>query len=160
MGESAAATFLFTDIEGSTRLGEEWPARMRVALACHDALARAAVEQHRGTVVKTTGDGVHAAFACPDDALAAVVQMQLALSDPEATAGMGLRVRCGLHAGPHERRDADFYGPAVNRAARIMSAAPGGQTPLSQAGVQPAGDRPPLPLPFRPPPKADPSPPP
>ncbi|MBK6337020.1 MAG: tetratricopeptide repeat protein [Betaproteobacteria bacterium] len=141
VGESAAVTFLFTDIEGSTRLWEESPARMRVALACHDALARAAVEQHRGTVVKTTGDGVHAAFACPDDALAAVVQMQLALSDPEATAGMGLRVRCGLHAGPHERRDADFYGPEVNRAARIMSAAHGGQILLSQAVAELVRDR-------------------
>ncbi|MBK6337223.1 MAG: tetratricopeptide repeat protein [Betaproteobacteria bacterium] len=140
VGESAAVTFLFTDIEGSTRLWEESPARMRVALACHDALARSAVEQHRGTVVKTTGDGVHAAFAQPNDALAAVVQMQLALTDPEATAGMGLRVRCGLHAGPHERRDA-VYGPEVNRAARITSAAHGGQILLSQAVAELVRDR-------------------
>ena len=67
--------------------------------------------------------------------------MQLALSDPEATNGVALNVRCGLHAGVDERRDNDFFGPVVNRAARIMSAAHGGQILLSQAVVSLVGER-------------------
>ena len=66
---SAVTTFLFTDIEGSTRLWEQQPEPMRLALAHHDAIARAAVEAHRGVVVKTTGDGVHAAFEIPSTQL-------------------------------------------------------------------------------------------
>ncbi|HEX9301935.1 MAG TPA: adenylate/guanylate cyclase domain-containing protein, partial [Casimicrobiaceae bacterium] len=129
----AITTFLFTDIEGSTSLWEREPVRMRPALARHDAIARAAVEAHRGAVVKTSGDGIHAAFGDPLDAVRAVIELQQALDDPEATCGVALRVRCGLHAGVVERRDNDFFGSAVNRAARIMSAAHGGQVLLSQA---------------------------
>jgi predicted ATPase/class 3 adenylate cyclase len=128
----AVTTFLFTDIEGSTRLWEEQPERMRPALARHDAIARVAVENHRGTVVKTTGDGVHAAFGDPLDALLAVVEVQRSLAEPGATGDVALRVRCGLHVGVVERRDNDFFGSAVNRAARIMSAAHGGQVLVSQ----------------------------
>ncbi len=129
----AITTFLFTDIEGSTSLWEREPARMRPALTRHDAIARAAVEGHRGVVVKTSGDGIHAAFGDPLDAVRAVLELLQALDDPEATAGVALRVRCGLHAGAVERRDNDFFGSAVNRAARIMGAAHGGQALLSQA---------------------------
>jgi predicted ATPase/class 3 adenylate cyclase len=131
--EPVAVTYLFTDIEGSTRLWEQAPERMRLALARHDALCHAAVERHRGTIVKTTGDGVHAAFDSARDALAAAVDMQLALADADAGDGIVLRIRCGMHCGVDERRDGDFYGPAVNRAARIMSAAHGGQILVSQA---------------------------
>jgi predicted ATPase/class 3 adenylate cyclase len=131
--EPVAVTYLFTDIEGSTRLWEEAPERMRLALARHDALCHAAVERHRGTIVKTTGDGVHAAFDSAHDALAAAVDMQLALAAPEAGDGIVLRIRCGLHRGVDERRAGDFYGREVNRAARIMSAAHGGQILVSQA---------------------------
>ncbi len=133
MIEPAAVTYLFTDIEGSTRLWEEAPERMRLALARHDALCHAAVERHGGTIVKTTGDGVHAAFDSARDALAAAVDMQLALAAPDADDGIALKIRCGLHCGVDERRDGDFYGRAVNRAARIMSAAHGGQILVSQA---------------------------
>ena len=129
----AITTFLFTDIEGSSALWEREPARMRAALARHDAIARAAVEDHRGEVVKTSGDGIHAAFGDPLDAVRAVVELQQALADPAATGGVSLRVRCGLHAGVVERRDNDFFGSAVNRAARIMGAAHGGQVLVSQA---------------------------
>ena len=83
---------------------------MRPALACHDAIARAAVEAHRGTVVKTTGDGIHAVFDDPLDAVEATLELQQALQDPDATAGTPLRVRCGLHLGVVERRDNDFFG--------------------------------------------------
>src|SRR6266446_6042406 len=92
-------TFLFTDIEGSTRLWEEEPDRMGPALALHDMLCRAAVEASHGKVVKMIGDGMYAAFADPADALRATVALQCALADPAATAGVSLRVRCGLHTG-------------------------------------------------------------
>jgi len=134
-------TFLFTDIEGSTRLWEEQPERMREALARHDALARAAVEAHGGRVVKTTGDGVHAAFDDPLHGVLAAIALAQAVHDPAATNGVALRVRCGLHAGVHEMRDGDFYGTAVNRAARIMAAAHGGQVLLSRAVAALVADR-------------------
>ena len=134
-------TFLFTDIEGSTRLWEEEPLRMREALARHDALARGAVEEHGGRVVKMTGDGVHAAFDDPLAGVRCALALQQALADPAATAGIALRVRCGLHAGVHEARDGDFYGSAVNRAARIMSSAHGGQVLFSGAVAALVADR-------------------
>ncbi len=137
---SAATTFLFSDIEGSTRLWEQMPERMQPALAQHDAIARAAVTEHRGHVVKSTGDGIHAAFDSALDALHAALQLQLALADPAATGGVALNVRCGLHAGTHQKRDNDFYGTEVNRAARVMSVAHGGQTLLSRAVAERVGD--------------------
>lgn len=139
---SSITTFLFTDIEGSTRLWETEPQAMRSALARHDAIARAAVESHGGRVVKMTGDGTHAAFDDPHDAVRAALQMQFALGEPNSTNGVALKLRCGVHAGPSERRDNDYFGTAVNRAARIMSAAHGGQVLLSEAVVALIGDHP------------------
>jgi class 3 adenylate cyclase len=130
---AGTVTLLFTDIEGSSALWEQDGAHMSRALAAHDALARRAVESRHGTVVKMTGDGMHAVFDAAVDALAATLDMQHALADPAATHGLALRVRCGLHAGMVERRDNDYFGSAVNRAARIMSAAHGGQMLLSEA---------------------------
>jgi predicted ATPase/class 3 adenylate cyclase len=129
---AGAVTFMFTDVEGSTRLWETEPERMRPAMARHDVIVRATVDGHRGTVVKMTGDGIHAAFEQPLDALLAALDIQLALTAADTVGATGLAVRCGLHAGNDERRDKDFFGPAVNRAARIMSAAHGGQLLLSQ----------------------------
>ena len=128
---SAVTTFLFTDIEGSTRLWEQEPSRMPPALARHDALAQAAVGRHRGIVVKMIGDGMHAAFDDPLDAVLAILELQRALADPAATEGLPLRIRAGLHAGVVERRDNDYFGTAVNRAARIMGSAHGGQVLVS-----------------------------
>lgn len=139
--QSAVTTFLFTDIEGSTRLWEQHGERMRETLACHDAMVRAAVTGHRGSIVKMSGDGVHAVFEDPLDALAAVLQLQHALADPAASGGVALHVRCGLHAGVAERRDGDFFGGAVNRAARITRAAHGGQVLLSEAMATLLADR-------------------
>jgi len=136
-----SVTYLFTDIEGSTRLWETEPARMKPALARHDALARSAVEDHQGVVVKMTGDGVHAAFANASCAVRASLAIQHALSAPAAPDDLLLRIRCGLHAGVDERRDGDYFGPAVNRAARIMGAAHGGQILLSQAVAERLVDR-------------------
>jgi predicted ATPase/class 3 adenylate cyclase len=130
--QPGVTTFLFTDIEGSTRLWEEQPDRMRVALARHDALARHAVSTRQGRVVKMTGDGLHAAFGDPLDAVTAAADLLQSLAT-QPTQGVGLNVRCGIHAGIVERRDNDFFGNAVNRAARIMSAAHGGQVLMSQS---------------------------
>jgi len=141
LDQAAVTTFLFTDIEGSTRLWEQEPERMRFALARHDALARKAVEDHGGLVVKTTGDGLHAAFGDPVDGVAATLDLQRALADPAATGGIPLPVRCGLHAGMIERRDNDFFGSAVNRAARIMSVAHGGEMLISHAVAELVRDR-------------------
>ncbi len=130
---SAVTTFLFTDIEGSTRLWEQEPERMKVALARHDALARDAVSTHGGTVVKTTGDGIHAVFDDPLGGVAATIDLLRSLADPQATGGLPISIRCGLHVGAVQRRDGDYYGTTVNRAARIMSTAHGGQVLLSGA---------------------------
>lgn len=139
--DSPATTFLFTDIEGSTRLWEQEPDRMRPALARHDAIARASVEAHGGEIVKMTGDGLHAVFGDPLDAVRATVELQVAMLESEATLGMPMRIRCGLHAGVSQKRDNDYYGTAVNRAARVMSAAHGGQMLVSHAVAMRIGDR-------------------
>lgn len=129
-------TILFTDIESSTHLWERDPEGMSQALADHDALARAAVNRHHGTLVKMTGDGMHAVFANPVHALNATINLQLAMADMSSKHGVALRVRCGLHAGVVEHREEDYFGSAVNRAARIMAAAHGEQVLLSQAVVE------------------------
>jgi class 3 adenylate cyclase len=126
-------TFLFTDIEGSTRLWERLPEEMKPALARHDDLLRSCIEQNRGAVVKTTGDGYHAAFARAQDGVAAALAAQRALAKEPWDPNIGqLLVRMALHTGTAEERKGDYYGPAVNRAARLMSAAFGGQVLLSQ----------------------------
>jgi predicted ATPase/class 3 adenylate cyclase len=129
---TAFTTILFTDIEGSSRLWETAGQRMGEALARHDALARDCVAAAGGTLVKTTGDGIHAIFADPRAAVAATVSLLRALQDPAATAGQPLKVRCGLHAGLVELRDGDCFGGEVNRAARIMGIAHGGQALASE----------------------------
>ena len=134
-------TILFTDIESSTRLWEQDRERMSQALAGHDVLARAAVNSHHGTLVKMTGDGMHAVFSDPVDALNATIMMQRALADSQTTHGVALHLRCGLHVGVVECRENDFFGTTVNRAARIMAAAHGGQILLSQAVVELVRDR-------------------
>jgi len=106
---------------------------MPLVMARHDAISKSAVERYSGTIVKMTGDGVHAAFDRPLDALNATLEIQQQLSKADAADGLPLPLRCGLHAGIDERRDGDFYGRSVNRAARIMCAAHGGQMLLSKA---------------------------
>jgi predicted ATPase/class 3 adenylate cyclase len=133
MTDSTILTFLFTDIEGSTSKWEEQPELMAQAVARHDALLRDAIGAHRGTIVKTTGDGIYAAFVSPQDCLAAVIDVQLALLDPAATAGMALAIRCGMHTGAVQARDNDYFGSTINRTARIMGAAHGGQVLVSNA---------------------------
>jgi predicted ATPase/class 3 adenylate cyclase len=138
---AAVTTFLFTDIEGSSRLWEDEPQRMQGALERHDALARSAVATAQGTVVKMLGDGMHAAFDDPHSALVAALALQRAVAADRQTVEIGLRVRCGLHSGIEQRRDGDYFGPAVNRAARIAAAAHGGQILVSHFTAQLLGER-------------------
>jgi predicted ATPase/class 3 adenylate cyclase len=133
MAASGVVTFLFTDIEGSSRLWERDPERMRPAMTRHDALAEDVVQRHHGVLVDTAGDGIYAVFDDPLDALQASVQLQRALPEIEAATGISLSARCGLHAGIDESRSGEFVGREVSRAARIMAAAHGGQILLSQA---------------------------
>ncbi len=130
---SGTVTFLFTDVEGSTRLWEEHPAAMKAALARHDEIVRLAIERHGGTIIKNTGDGFHAAFDTGVNGVAAVLAAQQALfaSPWEEIKPRMLKVRAALHTGEAEERSGDYYGPSLNRAARLMSIAHGGQTLLS-----------------------------
>ena len=132
---SGTVTFLFTDLEGSTRLWEEHTEGMRAALARHDEILHEAVAAQGGQVVKATGDGVHAVFPVAEDAVAAAVAAQMGLG-AESWAEVGeLRVRMGLHTGSADRRGGDYYGPTLNRAARLMAIAHGGQIVCSQAAA-------------------------
>ena len=114
---SGVVTFLFTDVEGSTRRWEADADAMRAALAEHDAVLRNAIEAHGGFLFSHTGDGVVAAFASPKCAVDAAVAAQRALELP---------VRMGLATGD-ELREGDYFGTVLNRAARVMAAGHGGQ---------------------------------
>jgi predicted ATPase/class 3 adenylate cyclase len=133
-------TYLFTDIEGSTRLWEEHAETMSPALAAHDRLLRGVVEAAGGSVVKTTGDGMLATFADPGSGVDASLAGQRALA---ATAGPGelLRVRMALHAGAAEVRDGDVFGQSINRVARILATGHGGQILLSASAALLVRDR-------------------
>jgi predicted ATPase/class 3 adenylate cyclase len=137
----AGLTFLFTDVEGSTRLWEQNPESMRSALARHDLILRAAIREARGDVVKTTGDGLMAVFADPAHAVTAAVAAQRGLLAEAWPTGCAIRVRVGIHTGDAESRGGDFFGPAVNRTARIMAAGHGGQVLLSDATAAAVGGR-------------------
>jgi predicted ATPase len=117
-------TFLFTDIEGSTRRWEKDADGMRGALAAHDEVLRSAIEAHGGFLFKHTGDGVCAAFSSPRSAVDAAVAGQLQLELP---------VRMGLATGEAELRGADYFGVVLNRAARVMAAGHGGQILLADS---------------------------
>src|ERR1700744_4422652 len=121
---SGVVTFLFTDVEGSTRRWEADAEGRRVALAAHDEVLRKAIQTHGGWLFKHTGDGVCAAFASPRSAVDAAVAAQWALELP---------VRMGLAAGEAELRGADYFGAVLNRAARVMAAGHGGQILLADS---------------------------
>ncbi len=130
---SGTVTFWFTDLEVSTRLWDEEADAMSIALARHDEILRTVVTSHGGYLVKGRGDGIHAAFATADAAVRAAVEAQRALADERWAVSERLRARMGLHTGGAELRDGDYFGSSVNRAARLMAVAHGGQVVCSQA---------------------------
>ncbi len=117
-------TFLFTDVEGSTRRWEADSQAMRAALVAHDEVLRTVIEAHGGWLFKHTGDGVCAAFSSPKSAVDSAVAAQLQLELP---------VRMGLATGEAELRGADYFGAVLNRAARVMAAGHGGQILLAES---------------------------
>jgi len=137
---SGTVTFLFTDVEGSTRLWEEHPEAMRPALARHDAIVRDAIEGHGGHVVKGRGDGIHAVFGTADAAVRAAIDCELTMNAERWRLSEPLRARIGIHTGVAELRDGDYFGSAVNRAARLEAIAHGGQIVCSQATADLARD--------------------
>jgi len=128
-------TFLFTDLEGSTRSWEQQGPAMSKALARHDAIVRLACAGNNGYVFKTLGDAFCVAFGAAHDALAAAIDLQLGLLAEDWLAiGMGtpLLLRLALHTGPVETREGDFFGPTLNRTSRLLATAHGGQSLLSE----------------------------
>src|SRR5215218_3400962 len=131
---TGTVTFLFTDIEGSTKLWEKSPTSMHSALARHDAILREAIEGHGGFVFKTVGDAFCAAFPTAVDALEAALSCQRSLLSEKWPEEIGtLRVRMAQHTGTAHQRDADYFGAPLNRVARLLSAAHGGQVLLSSS---------------------------
>jgi|HubBroStandDraft_6_1064221.scaffolds.fasta_scaffold24380_4 class 3 adenylate cyclase len=128
---SGTVTLLFTDVEGSTRLWEAERDAMAAALRRHDEILRDAIEQVGGYVFKTVGDSFCAAFSTARAGLDAALAAQRKLAEQSWPTSRPIVVRMGLHAGVCEERDGDYLGPAVNRVARLLTVASGGQMLLS-----------------------------
>jgi predicted ATPase/class 3 adenylate cyclase len=137
---SGTVTFLFTDIEGSTEFWERHPAAMQVAVESHDRILRSVIESGDGYVFTTAGDSFAAAFPRVGAALEAAVAIQRQLGEQDWPDPVRLSVRVGLHTGEASERDGDYFGPAVNLAARVMSKAHGGQIVVSGSSVGLLGD--------------------
>ena len=137
---TGTVTFLFTDVEGSARRWETAPDAMARSLLWHDEVLRTAIESHGGYVFATGGDAFGAAFSRAGDAVAAARAAQRGLRSGAGLDTVELRVRMGMHTGVTEERDENYFGAAVNRAARVMAAAHGGQTLASLATVSTLGD--------------------
>jgi predicted ATPase/class 3 adenylate cyclase len=130
---TGTVTFLFTDIESSTRLWEQHPDTMQDALSRHDQLLRDTFEKNGGYVFKMVGDAVYATFSTAPEAINAAIEAQRALTSENWGDIVSLRVRMALHTSTVELHNNDYFGPALNRTARLLSAAHGGQILLSLA---------------------------
>jgi class 3 adenylate cyclase/Tfp pilus assembly protein PilF len=139
---TGTVTFLLTDIEGSTRLWEQYREAMGDAVARHDDLAASAIARFRGTLLKRRGEGdsLFAVFSRARDAVNAAFALQQALQSEPWPSGIPIRVRMAAHTGEAELRDGDYYGPDVNRCARLRATATGGQILLSQSTRNLTGD--------------------
>jgi predicted ATPase/class 3 adenylate cyclase len=130
-------TVLFSDIEGSTQRWEHHAQIMKGAVERHDRIMREAIAAYEGVVFRTEGDAFRAAFDTALNALNAAIQAQRTLeAEPWAPEIAPIRVRMALHVGTVEVRDGDYVGPSLNRIARLLSTAYGGQTLLSLAAEQ------------------------
>jgi len=130
---NGTVTFLFTDIEGSTRLWERSPELMRSYLAAHDEIVRDSIERCCGVVFKTVGDAFCAAFHSAPDALSAALDAQYLLTNRHWEESMKIRVRMAVHTGEAELIDQDYIGPSLNKVSRLLSAAHGDQILMSEA---------------------------
>jgi predicted ATPase/class 3 adenylate cyclase len=131
---TGTVTFLFTDIEGSTELWEKSPRGMQIALTRHDAILWEVIEEHGGSVFKTVGDAFCAVFPTALGALESALEAQRTLFSEAWGDEIGaLRARMALHTGTTHERDGDYFGPPVNRVARLLSAGHGGQVLLSSS---------------------------
>lgn len=139
---TGTVTFFFTDIEGSTQLWESAPRSMRQALERHDRILRGALDANDGYVFATGGDGFAVAFGRATDAVTAAQQVQAELSAEQWPGGAVIRVRIGIHTGEAAERGGDYFGQAVNRAARLMAVAHGGQVVCSQTTADLATEAP------------------
>jgi predicted ATPase/class 3 adenylate cyclase/Tfp pilus assembly protein PilF len=139
-GVLTTVTLLFTDIEGSTQLWEKHPQAMRTALLRHDELLRRVIEAQGGEVFKTVGDAFYATFATASEALVAAMEAQKALASEVWPPETVLKVRMALHTGTVERRDNDYFGQTMNRAAGLLGLGHGGQTLLSSVTREMLGD--------------------
>lgn len=128
---TGVVTFLFTDVVGSTRLWDEHHDAMKADLVLHDMVVSSAIEDRDGYVFSTGGDAFVAAFTRPADAIDAAASAQRKLAAADWSLPEGLRVRMGVHTGAAVERGGDYFGPTLNEAARLMSAAHGGQIVLS-----------------------------
>jgi class 3 adenylate cyclase len=133
---SGTVTLLFTDVEGSTRLWDAERDAMAAALRRHDEILRDAIEQAGGYVFKTVGDSFCAAFSAARAGLDAALAAQRNLAAQSWPTSRPIVVRMGLHAGVCEERDGDYFGPAVNRAARLLAVASGGQVLVSGVAAE------------------------
>ena len=130
---TGTVTFLFTDVEGSTRQWDDHPDQMKTALARHDELLRGAIEIHDGAIFTTAGDAFCAAFSSPQAALDAAVDGQRSLHDENWGDSAEIAVRMALHTGNADERDGDYFGPPLNRCARLLATAHGDQIVVSLA---------------------------
>jgi len=131
MGPPRVVTLLFTDIEGSTRAWEKHPEQMHVALRRHDQILRQEIEQLGGHVFKTVGDAFCAAFSEALPSVYAAISIQRSIGSESWPESTPIRVRIGIHAGICQERDDDYFGPTVNRTARLQATAHGGQIVVS-----------------------------
>src|SRR2546428_9852832 len=132
---SGDVTFLFSDIEGSTRLLGRHPAAYAAALLRHDRIMRDAIAAHGGVVFETIGDAVYAAFDQPADAIQASARAQIDLHREDWGPLGELRVRMAVHGGGVARRGDPYLGPTLYRAARLMSIGPCGPGLVSRRGA-------------------------
>ncbi len=137
---SGTVAFLFTDVEGSTNRWERFRDAMSVAIKRHDAVLRAAIESHNGYVFKMLGDAVCAAFPTVGGAITAALDAQRAIAREDFSAVDGLKVRMAVHVGHADERDGDYFGPTVNRVARLLAVGYGGQILVSGAAADLAQD--------------------
>ena len=140
---TGVVTFLLTDIEGSSALWEADAEAMAAALELHDELIARTVDAHGGQLLKAKGEGdaTLTVFRRASDAVACAVELQRALHGAAWPGGLDVRVRVALHTGEAHEREGDYFGPALNRAARLRSLVRGGATVMSQATAEIVHDR-------------------